>query len=338
VVCCTAVGCAEIEGREASAGALRAHLHIGREIRLEEPDGVINVEPRVVPDRDGGGFIVADSREGQIRVYSATGELRHHFGSQGKGPGEFGRIAAAGRLPSGLLIAADMGGTVTVFDSVGSKVLRTMRTPLTPLFNLTVVDDGRVALTGRIRGGLRSPLVHILDLREGRLTRSFFRAPAPPRGFESAYAFTGFADVAVRADTAAAVFALSDTVYLYRLLDGALIGKLPMRAHHFRMLDHAMPRNPSPDRFERWIGSFSSTSRVFWSPTGVLVQYFDMVGHEPRWSLVSLARNGDLLFEIPGAPKLLFSGPADSQLVFIKPGSELPNIWSIAHPVAGSVQ
>lgn len=323
------VGCSGAEARQASLSELQLHLRIGREVRLQEPVGVINVSPRVVPDRDGG-FIVADAREGQIRIYSRSGYLEHRFGKHGNGPGEFGRIAAAGRLPSGLLVAADMGGEVTVFDSVGGRVLRTIRTPLAPLYNLTVIDDRRVALTGRVGGVLNSYLVHILDLQNGTIVRSFFRAPRPPRGFEAAYAFTGFADVAVCRDTAAVVWGLADTVYLFRL-DGVPTGKVAMRSEHFRMLDEPLPTRASPARFVRWTESFSSTSRVFWSGKGFLVEYFDMVGHEPRWSLIHLARDGTVLFEIPDIPKLLTPTPADSGLVFIKPGSELPNIWSIAY-------
>jgi hypothetical protein len=323
-------GCSGAEARQAPLRELQLHLRMGRDIRLEEPVGVINVNPRVVPDRDGG-FIVADSREGQIRIYSRTGDLEHHFGGHGKGPGEFGRIAAAGRLPSGLLVVADMGGDVTVFDSVGGKVLQTIRTPLAPLYNLTVLDERHVVLTGRTDGALTSPLVHVLDLQDRRLIRSFFRAPRPPRGLEGAYAFAGTADVAVRNDTAVVVWGVADTVYLYRL-DGTPTGKVAMRSENFRMLDKPLPeRGAPPVRFERWTESFSATSRVFWSARGFLVEYFDMVGHEPRWSLIHLARDGTVLFEIADIPKLLTPTASDSGLVFIKPGSELPNLWSIAY-------
>jgi hypothetical protein len=61
------------------------------------------------------------------------------------------------------------------------------------------------------------------------------RAGAAKAGFESAYAFTGFADVAVRGDTVAVAFALTDTIYLFRQ-DGTRVGTVPWTARHFRPL------------------------------------------------------------------------------------------------------
>jgi|GEM_PF-6783619 len=100
---------------------------------------MINVNPRVIPARDGG-FIVADARKRQICIYSRAEVLEHHFGSYGKGLASF-----AISEPHG----ADMRGDVTVFDSVGGRLCRRSG-PLTPLYNLTVLDGRHIVLTGRI--------------------------------------------------------------------------------------------------------------------------------------------------------------------------------------------
>lgn len=305
-------------------------VHVVRDVDLQEAKGVINVSPRVTPD-PRGGFLVADSQEGQIRLYSSSGALLRHFGRVGRGPGEFRHVTAAARLPSGDIVAADMAGVLTIFDELGSRVLRTSRTPLGPLYSLAVLDEDHVALTGRIGGTPGSPLVHVWDLRAERLVRSFFRAPAPPPGFEGAYAFAGSADLAVRGDTVAVVFALTDTIYLYER-DGTPVGKVPWTARHFRPITKPMPRGVAPARFQRWTESFSAAAQLFWEPDGDFnVAFFDMIGHEATWRLIHMDRSGSEFLEIPDAPKLLSITPTDSSLVFMRPGSEEPNLWSIAY-------
>jgi hypothetical protein len=327
-----AVGCVRATGAEQdTSGTLPGFVRIARNITLEERDGVINVNPRVVAERDGG-FIVSDSREGQIRIYAASGKLSHHFGRPGPGPGEFTRLVAAGRLPSGDIVAADMSGRITVFDSVGSRVISTMTTPLGPLYDLAVIDSTQIALSGRLQRNAHTPLVHVWDLRGQKLVRSFFGGASPPRGYEGTYAFTGFADVAVRGDTAAVIYGLADTVYLYHV-SGQLLRKLPVRSRNFRPLESPMPLRSSAKHFEAWSESFSAASRIFWgSGSRLYFEFFDQVRHEPRWSVVALDSNtGDVLFELPGTPKLLTPAHNDPGLIFISPHSEVQNTLSIAY-------
>lgn len=327
LVCACSVGEAA-PGTEKRFGDV---VRIVREVDLQEPRGVINVSLRVTPD-PFGGFLVTDSQEGQIRQYSPNGVLLNHFGRLGPGPGEFRHIAAAARLPSGNIIAADMEGVLTLFNESGSRVLRISRTPLGPLYSLAVLDDEQVVLTGRIGASVRSPLIHIWDLRAEKLVRSFFRGPTPPPGLEGAYAFAGSADLAVRGDTVAAVFALTDTIYLFRR-DGTQVGEVPWTARHFRALTQPMPQRwEGPERFRKWTESFSAAGQLFWKSDGggFYIAFFDVIGHEPVWRLVQVDRTGADLLEIPDAPQLLSISPRDSSLVFMRPGSDEPNLWSIA--------
>lgn len=305
-------------------------MQVKSEIRLQEIPDVINVMPRVSVE-PGGGFLVADAGEGQIRRYSEAGRLQGYFGRQGAGPGEFSRLSAAARLPSRNVVAADIGGTITVFDSAGARVVSMAQVPLAPLYNLAVVDEYRVLATGRKRGDAQARLVHLVDLRTGRIEKSFFPSPAPRRGQEGAYSFAGTADVAIRGDTAAAIFALSDTVYLFSVT-GTALGKVPFRSQHFRKLRRPMPRGGSLRKLDSWLTSFSAAARVFWGPdSSFYVTFYDTAAdHELQWRLLRLSRHGRESFEITDAPKLLSVSQADSTLVFIKPGSDLPNVWSIA--------
>jgi hypothetical protein len=276
--------------------------------------------------------LVADASEGQIRVYSVTGHLRRYFGRLGNGPGEFRRLAAAKRLPSGNIVAADMSGTITVFDSLGTKVLSTANAPLAPVYNVVVLDESHAVITGRKREDAQANLVHLVDITTGRVEKSFFPSPRPPRGLEGAYAFAGTADVAVRGDTAAAIFALSDTVFLFRIPDGTQVGKVPFRAGHFRTIERPMPIRQSLGKLDSWLGSFSAAARLFWAPDeSFFISFYDTATpNELEWGLLRVAPRGAASFEISNAPKLLSVSPVDASLVFMNPGSEAPNVFSIA--------
>jgi hypothetical protein len=327
LACCTIAACTGADAKPARQAKLADVLGSMSEIRLEENSDVVNVSPRVYVD-GRGSFLVGDSKENQVRVYSASGALQRHFGRQGDGPGEFNFISGVARLPSGDVVVSDMGGMITVFDSLGAKVRHTLQLPILPMSNLLVLDDSHILVTGLLRTR-EGPRVHIVELPSGKVTRSFFAPPKPSPGLESTYKYTGGVSVAIHGDTAAAIFSLADTVYLLGL-DGRPRGKLPLRSGFYRQLTKPTPLNVPPPVLDAWNDSFSMLSRIFWAPDGSFyVTYFDRVDHEPAWRWVHLARNGTGLFEVRDAPMLLGLAP-DSSLIFMKPGSDLPNVWSRA--------
>lgn len=294
-------------------------------VRLEENPDVINVSPRV--QAEPGSFLVADGQEQQARLYGHDGRLLRQFGRRGSGPGEFEHISLGLRLPDKRILIADMNGAVTVFDSTATNVQHVARTPLSPLYGAVVLDDSLLILTGRMTSG-STALAHVWNVRSDRLVRSFFTPPKPRPEMEGAYAFSGFANAAVRGDTVAMLFALSDTIYLFRG-DGRSVGKLPIPFHSFRRIEKPVPRGTMDD-FKRWSESFSAASSIFWlSDGGFLVQYWDRRNGAPSWRLTRLTRKGVGVWEVIDSPQLLAVGPADT-LVFVKPGAEAPNVWSIA--------
>lgn len=304
-------------------------LQVTDTVVLRERSEVITVSPRISFDTDGG-YIVADPSENQVRLYQRTGHLTGFFGRRGKGPGEFDRLTRALRNSDGSVLAVDMGGRLTIFDSVGARVLGTESLPLFPVYDMALVDDSIVAVTGRVQGRADSPLVHLWDVRNARLVRSFFQRPAPSARFVSAYTFAGGADIAVRGDTAAVVFALSDTVHLF-LLNGTPLARHAVRSHVFRHLAAPMPDDPSTRALQRWMESFSTVNQVFWGADGNLyLQFFDLRGYDRAWSIASLSSRGEKRFELSNAPMLLAVGDADSSFVFARPGSEAPNELAIA--------
>jgi hypothetical protein len=295
-------------------------------IPLQETADVINVEPVVSVDGDQG-FIVGDLIESQIRIYSRSGRLRNHFGRRGSGPGEFDGISAALRLESGAIAAVDTDGKIGIFSEDG-ELQSTQQTPLVPVYSAVVLDAEHLALAGRLEGKSDTDLVHIWSIPERRIVESFFPVPAHPEAFATAYSFSGFADVAARGDTIAAIFALTDSVFLF-LRDGTRLGSIHIPASDYRPLATPMPAPATPLEEQQWMESFSTFADVFWTREGELIaQYFDLEKFQPKWHVAGLNRDGRLAFEHKGA-KLIAISPEDS-LFFIHPLSDTPNKWAVA--------
>lgn len=312
----------------AQLGSIDEVVQWQRDLRLEENQQVINVSPWVQPD-GSGKFLVADGMEQQIRAYGADGRLHGIFGRRGSGPGEFQHLVRSVRLPDGSILAPDMMGQLTRFDSAGQRVLSTARTGIGPIYDIAILDDSSVLIVGRKGGESEGPLLHEWSVRNSRLLSSFFPAPQGRRGFAGAYAFTGFADVAVRGDTLAAIFALEDTVRVFTR-DGRALAKIPIPFANFHALEKPLPANRPPQEFQEWLGSFSTATDVFWLDDGTfLIQYMDQHASDRMYSLLHMDRAGRKLWEVTNAPRLLAVAAADS-LVFVKKGAEAPNEWSIA--------
>lgn len=306
---------------------LAGFLAWGVPVELEENDRVINVTPRVTPD-PRGGFLVADAREAQVRRYAADGGLERVIGRRGSGPGEFRQLAAVHRLPDGRIAAAEMGGRVSVFDEEGEKLLHARQAPVAPLYDADVLDARHLLLAGRRIGTGGTALVHVYDVETGAVTRSFFGIPRHEPELAGGYAFAGTADVVARGDTVAAVFALSDSIYLFGP-GGAELGRIAIPFERFRRLTRPMPTSGATvDAFRAWGETFSAVSHLYWLRDGsFLVQYFDMQGVEPRWRLLHMDRTGRRLFEGVDTPKLLAAGGTAGELVFVHPAADAPNVW-----------
>jgi hypothetical protein len=313
---------------EKQAERLPPALRPVAQLRLEESAEVINVAPRVSLEA-GGGFLVSDEREAQVRVYDSAGRLLRHFGGKGRGPGEFDVVLGALRLPSREILAIDMFGRATVFDSTGATVVRSGETSLGSLYHARVMNDSLVLLAGRPREGDASRRLHLWNRRTGRIAHSFFAPPLRDRTDSIAAATMGFVSVAARGDTLAAVFALRDTVYLFDRA-GRSAGKVPIRFQRFR------PITPAPRRLERedgrrWATSFSLITDLFWLPDGdFVVQFQDRTLVDRNWHLHRMSRGGRRVAEVHDTPHLLAVDAATSLLWFVRPGADAPNEWTAA--------
>ncbi|WP_420127210.1 hypothetical protein [Longimicrobium sp.] len=306
---------------------LAAFLAWGVPVEMEENDDVINVTPRVSVD-PRGGFLVADEREGQVRLYRPDGALARVIGRKGSGPGEFRSLSAAHRLPDGRIAAVEMGGRVSVFDSAGAKLLHVKQAPVAPLYSAEVLDARHLLFTGRRIGTGGTALVHVYNVETGAVTRSFMGIPRHPPEMAGGYAFAGTASAVARGDTVAAVFALSDSIYLFDST-GRDLGRIAIPFERFRRLDQPMPTSGGTlEAFRGWSETFSAISQLYWLHDGsMVVQYYDMKGVEPQWRLLHMDRAGQRRFEGIDTPRLLAAGGAGDELVFVHPAADAPNVW-----------
>jgi hypothetical protein len=306
----------------------------GRDITLEENDGVMNVMVHMALD-PRGGFLVADQAENQIRRYDRNGRLLDHFGREGEGPGEFSVLLRALPLRTGGTVAFNAFDRGAVFDSAG-RVARTFQIPLQSLFEARLLDDTLVLLGGALPQRTPSPdrpRLHLWNLASGKLVRSFFVPRVEGPAHRLAANTAGIVSMDVRGDTVAAAFAISDTVYFFDL-NGRALRKVPIPFRHFRPVSE---RRRLPGRDEgvvaarAWVGTFSFISRVVWLRDGtLLVEYQDRIGTEPHWRLLHMTARGAPLFEVVDTPRLLQADPATGRLYFQKPGSLTPNVWTEA--------
>jgi hypothetical protein len=254
------------------------------------------------------------------------------FGKEGEGPGEFTRLSAATRVSNGDIFAFDMGGRLTVFDSNGVRK-RDARTGIAPTYDVARINDTLIAIVGRKDGAADGPLVHIWNDRRGSIQREFFDAPSHDPRLAAGYAFSGSANVAIRGDTAAAIFARADTVFLFTTA-GRPLGKIRIPFTNFRKMEEPPPAMAPGPELRRWRQTFSTVSKVFWAPDGTFyVQYFDLNEVEPQWRLLHMSRRGKLLFDVIDTPRLL-AVSADSKLIFLDPTSLELNVWNIATPLS----
>ncbi|HSW30415.1 MAG TPA: hypothetical protein VLH75_13100 [Longimicrobiales bacterium] len=304
-------------------------------IDLQETQLVVNVAPvaRIDPE---GGFLLADRMEQQVRRYSEQGRILEFAGAKGGGPGQFMNLATAGRLESGQVLAAESSGGVALFTRDLDSVAYTLRLPLTRLEDLEVLDDTLVAFAAARPGreGLYGPRIHIFNTRTSKIQNSFF-APLPDAPSFDAAVMAGWTKISVHRGRLAAIFATSDTVYLFRL-DGAPVAQLPLPSGTFRRVPEGPgPRGTAdPQRAAVWLSTFDLMSDIAWVSDSVLVVLYQSVrptaALERVWHLVAMSDQGRGLFEIRESPKFIAVDTPRDRLFFQAPGAMAPNKWYIA--------
>lgn len=298
-------------------------------VKLDESREVINVNPIVRLD-PLGGFLIADSREAQIRHYHSDGTLDWKAGRRGGGAGEFTMPTVALRLATGNVLAVDLSGRLAIFDA-GGALMRTSLAPIREVQDADVVNDSLVLLSGLV-SGTAGPRLHVWHLYRDTILRSFFQ-PFPRLENKVAATLATWVTVDMHGDTAAAVSAVSDTVYLLNVDEGLLLDAIPIPSQHFR----PAPPAPTEARVDpraraEWMSSFDLISDLFWFDDGrFLIGYQSRENNVPQWNLLLMDAEGERLLEVAEAvPRLLSATFSGDSLYFVDPRSETPDQWLVA--------
>lgn len=120
-------------------------------LRYDEETGLGPLDAVGAVHLSGGRIVVASAQRVRLEFYSGSGTLLRTVGRRGRGPGEFGALAALWRTRGDSLITFEGGMTRTfsIFDSAG-RFARSWTTigadsSLRFLIPLAVLPDGRMA-------------------------------------------------------------------------------------------------------------------------------------------------------------------------------------------------
>jgi len=295
----------------------------GESIVLDEPPGVVTVWPATSLDWHGG-FIVADTRESQVRVYARSGRLKAAYG---RGTGTLDSLTfpvRAQRMADGSIIVAALSGHLTIMPERNDQAARTIETPLVLLRDLLVLSEHRVLLVG-LESAPATAMLHILDTGTGQIVRSFFR---PADRFDRDVTST-FPTVAVAhlRNRVAAAYTLCDTVIFFDEM-GTEVSRLRIPIDPFIPLVVPLRQFATPSERQAWINQFTFIQDLFWvEDDRLLVQWAKGSPSGLQWGLAQMDTSGRREWAIAPAPRLM--GASGAEFVFVDPAGAAINAWIV---------
>lgn len=292
---------------------------------LEESENVVTVQPHVSID-PRGGFLVADSRESQVRVYSRTGALERVLSDGSERTVYLERPYGASRMANGDIVVADFAsGSITVIPTHPEEPARIIETPIFPLVDVKVLNERQVLLLGEDSVYARA-LLHVWDLPSGEIVKSFY--PPPKHLDQDVVATLGRVSTASRGNKVAAVYSLSDTLVFFDR-DGNELSRV-----HIPIDPFIAPTGPLPEvntfrAQQAWVSQFTFISGVFWiGEDQLLVQWELANGFQADYGLVQMDTTGRRIWGMAPAPRLF--GVRDDEFFFQDPSSDALNRWIVA--------
>jgi hypothetical protein len=307
-------------------GTFERLFQVDAHIVLEERPPVVTVAPMVRSGSDGS-FIIADARESQIRAYDRSGALLQYVGNFGDGPGEFRRPVSARVLPNGEALAVDLAAqTLTFLQSESLAFQRRTRLPHFPLLDALPLPEDRLLIVGRHGAPGYAHWLHIWDLKKERQLRSFL--PTPSVGtYQQLDASIGFVAAAVRGDTIAAIYALTDTLFLYTAT-GTEIERIPFGPLSLPRMSLSSQRTYRGNLLQL-VGRVRRYVDLYWLDDGsFVVQHYLNRGLDKEWGLLQVSRQGSIIGDYPRMPRLLLI--LDRTYLFDDPAAGIPNRWILA--------
>lgn len=308
---------ADIQTPEVLAGA----FEVVRSLELEENDQVMIVRPMVTAGAPGE-LLVVDPLEGQVRIYSTSGELLDHLGGMGEGPGEFTMPMFAHRTLEGGLVVADPVLNRLTFYGPGAEAEPEVATPeLSEYLAALQLDPDRYLLTGYNEGSEgrgRGRYLHIWNRSTDVVERSFLRLNVPDEMVPLAGTVRGVVAV-MEGDTIWALRALADTLYKFDR-DGVRLGTFALSPFE--------PAGPA-DGHSPFDAIVEAANVFVLAENRIAVQFLQTQGNEAIWSLVVVDRQGNEFWRAQDTPRL-YVVDQDDLFYFKDPTTVLPNHWLVA--------
>ena len=306
-----------------SVGPLQNYVDIVGSIALEESDSVVTVTPIVKADSEG--FLIADAREAQVRLYGKNGRLKKLLARRGSGPGEVGVPMAILRRGDRTILVMDMGSASMIrLSPEGEEIDRyPMRFPAFGLLSLG--EDVLVVGKPSFQDFPFPDLLHRWDGKD--VVEGFFPAPITERTEKLSRSYS-FASADIRGDTIVASYALSDTLYFYHT-GGEFIDQTPLDLEHWSLPEEDPSGGVGSGERRKWRESLTRISDVYWLEDGTfLVQYVGHRDRELQWRLSHVTRDGEVLFDVKDTPRLL---TVDGDLLyFVDAHSLTEDRWVVA--------
>lgn len=334
----TVAGCSDAprDGQGATAASSGSpssgwtdHVDTLGTVTLEEPDGVVIVNPDVRLD-PRGGFIVSDATEQQVRLYSRQGSLRSFFGGEGGGPSEFRMPSGGVRDPQGRLAVGDLKlHRISFFSPSGDSALFQRGAPARMARDLLPLEDGTFLVVGREAADESPRWLHRWDPARDTVLRRFFPSPLTGR---IRLLGASLGDVALdrRGDTLAAAFSLADSVFLFTEgLDGfEVVERLEVPFESFGITFPSERARTDPGAREEWLRETPLVVDVFWLPDGsFLVQTSQMGQDDATFGLLWMTRDGREIFEDDDTPEIV--AVAGDTAYMEHPDHLAPNEWLV---------
>lgn len=308
-------------------------IDITNHISLNESDEVVNVRPLVSINQDGQ-LILTDFEVDEVKIYKSSGELIHKYGQSGRGPGDFQRPISTIQLSTGQLVTAEFNGRLSMYSLKRNEVLKVFNVPILPLTGLHQLDENRILLVGRSREGNDETLLHIFDITEGTIIKSFFKLPFAIENYGGVLHSIGIiAAATVKNNNIAAVFAPLNKLFIYNL-SGELKEDIEIPLHHFAQIEK-VNRTMSPQEAINFLTTFSTINKIAWlEDESFLIQYSsitDIQGPDMQnsfnqlYNLAQMKIDGTIIFEIRNTPILAAVDYKTKNLFFQEKNFETPS-------------
>ncbi len=296
-------------------------------LELEEPRGVLTVAPFVSLD-SGGGFLVADGAEHQVRVYSPQGKLREVFGEGTERVDSIKSPGRALRLPEGDILVVNLTGPLTILPARHEEPSRFIPRFLRTARHAEILNDHEVLMVGSDSNPVAATLFR-LNVANGYYSERYF---APPAHLDKwVTTFMSAVRTARRGNRIAAVHMLSDTLVIFDLS-----GREQKRVHipidPFRAPEGPLPEDvtSAAERYA-WTAQFTLVMDLFWiDDNAILVQWAKALenGLDADVGILQMDTTGVRAWAIAPSPKLV--AVRGEEFFFRDPRNNDPNRWWVA--------